>query len=72
MLENYHLAEAFRILKEDECDIFDTSALTSAMKKEIRESIIVMVLATDMQAHVQVISESQAVMSKSNESNLDI
>ena len=68
MLENFHLAEAFRMLREPDSDVFDTPSLSAGMRRDVRESIIVMVLATDMQLHLNVMSEIQVAMTKANES----
>jgi len=65
VLENFHLAEAFRIMKQPDCDIF--VGLPPDMRKEVRESIIVMVLATDMQVHLHVMSELQTAIETKKE-----
>lgn len=49
-MENYHLAEAFKLINLDpNCNIF--SDLSAGEKKLIRKRIIEMVLATDMTMH---------------------
>lgn len=49
VLENYHVAATYMILKEKEFNIF--SNLSKADHKVAREKIINMVLATDMSQH---------------------
>ena len=49
VLENHHVATAFKILKENKYDIFDN--LTNADFKKLRKRTIANILATDMQFH---------------------
>jgi hypothetical protein len=49
VLENFHTAAAFTILYEEQNNIF--SGMTDSQKKEMRETIVSMVLATDMAQH---------------------
>ena len=51
MLENHHVATAFRLLMDKACDW--TSALEAAEYKDFRETTIAMVLGTDMRAHFE-------------------
>lgn len=67
VLENFHLAEAFRAMKHPGCDIF--CGLSADARKEIRESMIVMILATDMQVHLHVMSELQTSIESKREAN---
>jgi cAMP-specific phosphodiesterase 4 len=60
VLENFHLATGFRILQKQECNIF--ANLPLADRRRIRETIILMVLATDMQQHIHLIAKLQAVL----------
>jgi cAMP-specific phosphodiesterase 4 len=62
VLENFHLAEAFRVMARAECDV--ASGLTPGQRREFRETVIRMVLATDMQAHLAVMSEMQASLQR--------
>ncbi|KAI8618359.1 hypothetical protein BC830DRAFT_1061514 [Chytriomyces sp. MP71] len=48
VLENHHIAAAFRILLQPECNF--VSKLTKEEYKEFREMMIELVLATDLQA----------------------
>eukprot|EP00471_Norrisiella_sphaerica_P003777 CAMPEP_0184491028 /NCGR_PEP_ID=MMETSP0113_2-20130426/19458_1 /TAXON_ID=91329 /ORGANISM="Norrisiella sphaerica, Strain BC52" /LENGTH=488 /DNA_ID=CAMNT_0026875205 /DNA_START=852 /DNA_END=2318 /DNA_ORIENTATION=- len=49
VLENHHLAAAFRILQKSECDIFEN--LKPEQKRSVRKNIINLVLATDLANH---------------------
>jgi hypothetical protein len=62
VLENMHCAEAFSIMKREGHNIFES--MTGPLQRELRESIIAMVMATDMKAHFAVVSELQAAVEK--------
>jgi hypothetical protein len=64
ILENMHVSEAFHlILRNADCDIFQS--LTTEQRRECRETIVQMVLATDMKHHIGMLSDLQgAVESK--------
>lgn len=49
VLENYHVSAAFQVLRDPKCDIL--SSLSTQDFKHIRESVVKMVLGTDMQQH---------------------
>lgn len=49
VLENMHIALAWRLLKNEECNI--VSLMTSSQKRRFREVLIKCVLATDMSKH---------------------
>ncbi|MCL4142850.1 UNVERIFIED_CONTAM: hypothetical protein GTU68_053681, partial [Idotea baltica] len=49
VLENHHLAVAFKLLQTPECDIFVN--LTKKQRQTLRKMVIDMVLATDMSKH---------------------
>jgi hypothetical protein len=55
VLENYHCATAFRLMYEEQNNIF--SGLSEAQRKEVRESIVTMVLATDMAQHFDLLGK---------------
>ncbi|CAM9959431.1 unnamed protein product [Ectocarpus fasciculatus] len=55
VLENYHLSEAFFLLREDECNFFRD--LAPATAQEIRHIMVSMVLATDLKEHFEVLGE---------------
>ena len=67
VLENHHVAETFRIMNEPGCDIL--SGLTDEQRKEARETMIVMVLATDMSQHLEVVSSMQTAIATKKEAN---
>jgi len=61
ILENYHVAEAFDLmLRHKECDILAT--LSREQRRECRETIIQMVLATDMKNHISMLTDLQATI----------
>lgn len=49
VLENYHVAEAFKLLEDDECNFMTN--LDADQYKAVRSLMISMVLATDMTHH---------------------
>jgi hypothetical protein len=51
VLENHHISAAFKVLKEDDCNILQN--LSRDEYRELRSLIIDMVLATDMSFHFQ-------------------
>jgi hypothetical protein len=64
-LENYHLAEAFKLLKKPNCNIFEK--LDSNDFKNLRKRVIEAVLATDMAMHSKLIGTvSSKYVSRSN------
>lgn len=52
VLENYHVSEAFRLMKDPDMDIL--ADLSQASRLEARETIVTMVLATDMREHMKM------------------
>ncbi len=64
-MENYHLAEAFKLLKKPNCNIFEK--LDSNDFKNLRKRVIEAVLATDMAMHSKLIGTvSSKYVSRSN------
>ncbi|CAN0081016.1 unnamed protein product, partial [Scytosiphon promiscuus] len=55
ILENYHLSEAFFLLRKDECNFFRN--VDPALSQEIRHIMVSMVLATDLKQHFDVLGE---------------
>lgn len=53
--QNHHASLTFRVLQDPECDVF--SNLNEDQKKEIRRTIIQLVLATDMSNHFEHVSK---------------
>ncbi|XP_055681495.1 dual specificity calcium/calmodulin-dependent 3',5'-cyclic nucleotide phosphodiesterase 1-like isoform X7 [Lutzomyia longipalpis] len=60
VLENHHLSAAFRVLKEDECNVLQN--LTRDEFRELRSLVIDMVLATDMSFHFQQIKNMRNLL----------
>jgi len=55
VLENHHVASAFKLLKNKDCDW--TKALSADDYKDMRETVIQMVLGTDMRAHFEYLTK---------------
>ncbi|CAF0723134.1 unnamed protein product [Adineta ricciae] len=60
VLENHHLAVAFKLLQADERNIF--SHLTAKQMKNLRKMVIDMVLATDMSKHMQLLADLKTMV----------
>jgi cAMP-specific phosphodiesterase 4 len=60
VLENHHLAVAFKLLQVDERNIF--SHLTAKQMKTLRKMVIDMVLATDMSKHMQLLADLKTMV----------
>ncbi|KAG7172285.1 High affinity cGMP-specific 3',5'-cyclic phosphodiesterase 9A-like 1, partial [Homarus americanus] len=54
-LENHHCAVGFRVLANPECNIF--SSVPEQVYKEIRADIIILILATDMARHSDIVDD---------------
>ena len=52
-LENHHCAVSFKILSSPECNIF--ANLSEEEFKEIRGDMIILILATDMARHAEIL-----------------
>jgi cAMP-specific phosphodiesterase 4 len=55
VLENHHLAVAFKLLQLPECDIL--AGLSSKQRTSVRKMMIDMVLATDMSKHMSLLAD---------------
>ena len=53
VLENHHVAEAFELMRNKDFDIFQT--LSEEQYKDVRETMIQMILATDMALHATIL-----------------
>jgi hypothetical protein len=62
VLENMHASEAFLVMKREGCDIL--AGLDANEQKDIRESIISMILATDMKRHFSLLSDLKVSIEK--------
>ncbi|KAG7227276.1 hypothetical protein INR49_000280, partial [Caranx melampygus] len=60
VLENHHLAVGFKLLQEDNCDIFQN--LTKKQKQTLRRMVIDMVLATDMSKHMSLLADLKTMV----------
>jgi len=62
ILENHHCSLAFTLLKKPENDIL--SGLSDEQRREVRNLIIVCVLATDLAHHMEITAQFNSVASK--------
>jgi cAMP-specific phosphodiesterase 4 len=60
VLENHHLAVAFKLLQADERNIF--SHLNTKQIKTLRKMVIDMVLATDMSKHMRLLADLKTMV----------
>ncbi|CAG9535970.1 unnamed protein product [Cercopithifilaria johnstoni] len=63
VLENHHVSASFRLLKEDDKNIF--KMLSREEFRELRDLLIEIVLATDMSSHFAQIKTMRAMLSSS-------
>merc|ERR1719471_1540385 len=60
VLENHHLAVAFKLLQNPDCDIFVN--LTKKQRQTLRKMVIDMVLATDMSKHMSLLADLKTMV----------
>uniref|UniRef100_A0A3B3X8T0 Phosphodiesterase n=1 Tax=Poecilia mexicana TaxID=48701 RepID=A0A3B3X8T0_9TELE len=60
VLENHHLAVGFKLLQEDNCDIFQN--LSKKQRQTLRRMVIDMVLATDMSKHMNLLANLKTMV----------
>ncbi|XP_069125970.1 3',5'-cyclic-AMP phosphodiesterase 4C-like isoform X2 [Argopecten irradians] len=60
VLENHHLAVAFKLLQEENCDILFN--LTGKQRQTLRKMVIDMVLATDMSKHMSLLADLKTMV----------
>lgn len=60
VLENHHLAVAFKLLQEENCDIFVN--LSNKQRQTLRKMSIDMVLATDMSKHMSLLADLKTMV----------
>ncbi|XP_077471340.1 3',5'-cyclic-AMP phosphodiesterase 4B-like isoform X2 [Stigmatopora argus] len=60
VLENHHLAVGFKLLQQDNCDIFQN--LGKKQKQTLRRMVIDMVLATDMSKHMSLLADLKTMV----------
>lgn len=58
-LENHHCSVAFRILENDDCNIFKSFSMEDF--KVVREGMIRSILATDMARHNEILSQFKEI-----------
>ncbi|XP_065275172.1 3',5'-cyclic-AMP phosphodiesterase 4A isoform X2 [Emys orbicularis] len=60
VLENHHLAVGFKLLQEENCDIFQS--LSKRQRQMLRKMVIDMVLATDMSKHMSLLADLKTMV----------
>ncbi|XP_046717193.1 cAMP-specific 3',5'-cyclic phosphodiesterase 4D-like isoform X3 [Silurus meridionalis] len=60
VLENHHLAVGFKLLQEENCDIFKN--LTKKQRQSLRKMVIDIVLATDMSKHMNLLADLKTMV----------
>ncbi|XP_077185902.1 3',5'-cyclic-AMP phosphodiesterase 4A isoform X5 [Paroedura picta] len=60
VLENHHLAVGFKLLQEENCDIFQN--LAKRQRQTLRKMVIDMVLATDMSKHMSLLADLKTMV----------
>ncbi|KAG8224672.1 hypothetical protein J437_LFUL005114 [Ladona fulva] len=60
VLENHHLAVAFKLLQNEDCDIFVN--LHKKQRQTLRKMVIDMVLATDMSKHMSLLADLKTMV----------
>ncbi|XP_047526636.1 cAMP-specific 3',5'-cyclic phosphodiesterase-like isoform X2 [Vanessa atalanta] len=60
VLENHHLAVAFKLLQNDGCDIFVN--LHKKQRQTLRKMVIDMVLSTDMSKHMSLLADLKTMV----------
>uniref|UniRef100_A0A8V5GXQ0 Uncharacterized protein n=1 Tax=Melopsittacus undulatus TaxID=13146 RepID=A0A8V5GXQ0_MELUD len=60
VLENHHLAVGFKLLQEENCDIFQN--LSKKQRQSLRKMVIDMVLATDMSKHMNLLADLKTMV----------
>uniref|UniRef100_A0A674NEW0 Phosphodiesterase n=1 Tax=Takifugu rubripes TaxID=31033 RepID=A0A674NEW0_TAKRU len=60
VLENHHLAVGFKLLQDENCDIFQN--LTKKQRQLLRKMVIDIVLATDMSKHMNLLADLKTMV----------
>ncbi|XP_014680940.1 PREDICTED: cAMP-specific 3',5'-cyclic phosphodiesterase, isoforms N/G-like [Priapulus caudatus] len=60
VLENHHLAVAFKLLQQKDCNIFEN--FTAKQRHTVRKMTIDMVLATDMSKHMSLLADLKTMV----------
>ncbi|XP_044528293.1 cAMP-specific 3',5'-cyclic phosphodiesterase 4C isoform X1 [Gracilinanus agilis] len=70
VLENHHLAVGFKLLQEDNCDIFQN--LSPKQRQSLRKMVIDMVLATDMSKHMNLLADLKTMVETKKVTSLGV
>ncbi|XP_038858153.1 cAMP-specific 3',5'-cyclic phosphodiesterase 4D-like [Salvelinus namaycush] len=70
VLENHHLAVGFKLLQEDNCDIFQS--LSKKQGQSLRKMVIDMVLATDMSKHMNFLADLKTMVETKKVTSLGV
>lgn len=60
VLENHHLAVAFKLLQNEGCDIFCN--MTKKQRQTLRKMVIDIVLSTDMSKHMTLLADLKTMV----------
>ncbi|XP_066430302.1 3',5'-cyclic-AMP phosphodiesterase 4C-like isoform X2 [Eleutherodactylus coqui] len=70
VLENHHLAVGFKLLQEENCNIFQN--LTKKQHQTLRKMVIDMVLATDMSKHMNLLADLKTMVETKKVTSLGV
>nr|XP_056723479.1 cAMP-specific 3',5'-cyclic phosphodiesterase 4C [Euleptes europaea] len=70
VLENHHLAVGFKLLQEENCDIFQN--LSKKERQMLRKMAIDMVLATDMSKHMNLLADLKTMVETKKVTSLGV
>ncbi|XP_012683222.2 cAMP-specific 3',5'-cyclic phosphodiesterase 4D isoform X2 [Clupea harengus] len=70
VLENHHLAVGFKLLQEENCDIFQN--LSMKQRQSLRKMVIDMVLATDMSKHMNLLADLKTMVETKKVTSLGV
>ncbi|XP_026873142.2 cAMP-specific 3',5'-cyclic phosphodiesterase 4D-like isoform X3 [Electrophorus electricus] len=70
VLENHHLAVGFKLLQEENCDIFQN--LSKKQRLSLRKMVIDMVLATDMSKHMNFLADLKTMVETKKVTSLGV
>ncbi|XP_042297883.1 cAMP-specific 3',5'-cyclic phosphodiesterase 4C-like isoform X2 [Sceloporus undulatus] len=70
VLENHHLAVGFKLLQEENCDIFQN--LSKKQRQMLRKMAIDMVLATDMSKHMNLLADLKTMVETKKVTSLGV
>uniref|UniRef100_A0A8D2J023 Phosphodiesterase n=1 Tax=Varanus komodoensis TaxID=61221 RepID=A0A8D2J023_VARKO len=70
VLENHHLAVGFKLLQEENCNIFQN--FSNKERLSVRKMVIDMVLATDMSKHMNLLADLKTMVETKKVTNLGV